>query len=80
MILISACVLVRSMHGMFDEVVKKMSQIKGVQKIFTVLGRYDVVVDFETTDMSTLGKAVLKMSRLAGVVFTETLVEVKEEG
>jgi len=48
-------------------------------RIFPVLGRYDVVVDIEASNSTSLGTAVLRMNRMSGVVFTETLVEVKEE-
>ncbi|NIN53241.1 MAG: hypothetical protein GTN80_08685 [Nitrososphaeria archaeon] len=78
--LISACVLIRSRRGEFDEVVEKIGQFKEVKRIFPVLGRYDVVIDLEAQDTASLGSAVLRMSRMAGVVFTETLVEVRQEG
>lgn len=79
--MVSACVLIRSQRGTFDEVVDRIKQLKGVERIFSVLGRYDVVVDVEVPDPASLGSIVLRMSRMAGVVFTETLVEVqyKEE-
>lgn len=78
--MISACVLIRSRRGEFDEVVEKIGQFKEVKRIFPVLGRYDVVIDLEAQDTASLGTAVLRMSRMAGVVFTETLVEVRQEG
>lgn len=77
--MISACVLIRSRRGEFDEVVKKIKQFEGVNKIFPVLGRYDVVVDFEASDPWILGNYILKMGRMAGVVFTETLVEIQHK-
>lgn len=75
--MISACVLIRSRRGEFDEVVERIKQLKGVKRVFPVLGRYDVVVDFEAPDSLTLGNTVLKMGRMGGVVFTETLVEIQ---
>jgi uncharacterized protein with GYD domain len=75
--LISACVLIRTGSGRFDEVLEALKQFKGVRDAFATLGRYDIAVDFEAEDWQGLGSAVLRMSRLAGVVFTETLVEVK---
>lgn len=78
MALVLACVLIRSEHGKFDEVVKKIRQLKGIERIFPVLGRYDVVADVEAPDPETLGNLVLKMGRMAGVVFTETLVEIQQ--
>lgn len=77
--MISACVLIRSRRGEFDEVVERIKQLKGVKRVFPVLGRYDVVVDFEAPNSLTLGSTVLKMGRMAGVVFTETLVEVQRK-
>jgi uncharacterized protein with GYD domain len=74
-------VLIRTRRGEFDEAVEKLKQIKGVKRVFPVLGRYDVVIDLEATDSLTLGNTVLKMGRMAGVVFTETLVEIhRKEG
>ena len=75
--MVSACVLIRTGHGRFEDVVKAISQIKGVKKVFPVLGRYDVVAEVETTDMKELGVIVLRMGKMSGVVFTETLVEVE---
>ncbi len=77
--MISATVLIRSTHGEFDRVVERIGKIKGVMRIFPVLGRYDVVVDIEASNSTSLGTAVLRMNRMSGVVFTETLVEVQEE-
>jgi len=75
--LVSACVLIRTEHGKFEDVVKSVSQIKGVKRVFPVLGRYDVVAEVEASDMKDLGAIILRMSRLSGVVFTETLVEIE---
>jgi len=77
--LVSACILIRSKRGEFEEVVERIRQFKVVKRIFPVLGRYDVVVDVEAPDLITLGNAVLKMGRMAGVVFTETLVEIQHK-
>lgn len=77
--MVSACVLVRSKRGEFEEVVERIKQFKVVKRIFPVLGRYDVVVDMEAPDQITLGDAVLKMGRMAGVIFTETLVEIQHK-
>ncbi len=78
--MVSACILIRTRHGEFSKVVDRIKSINGVVRVFPVLGRYDVVVDFNATDMATLGKSALKISRMAGVVFTETLIEIKREG
>lgn len=75
--MISACLLIRSVHGEFDRVVEGIKRFEGVKRVFPVLGRFDVVVDLEAPDTVSLGNAVLRMGRMAGVVFTETLVEVQ---
>lgn len=75
--MVSACMLIRTEHGRFEDVVRAVSQLKGVKRAFPVLGRYDVVVDIEAADMKELGSTVLRIGRLSGVVFTETLVEIE---
>jgi uncharacterized protein with GYD domain len=77
---LSACVLIRTTHGRFEDVVKFLSQLTGVKRIFPTLGRYDVVVDLEASDLKALDATVLRMGKFAGVVFTETLVEIKSRG
>ena len=76
--MLSACVLIRTVHGRFEDVVEFLSQLKGVRRIFPTLGRYDVVVDLEASDLQALDATVLRMGKFAGVVFTETLVEIKQ--
>jgi len=75
--LVSACVLVRTSGGQFEQAVKTIRQIKGVERVFPVLGRFDVVVDIGEMDLSDLGSTVLRMGKMAGVIFTETLVEIE---
>jgi uncharacterized protein with GYD domain len=76
--LLSACVLIRTVHGRFEDVVEFLSRLDGVKKIFPTLGRYDVVVDLEVSDINALDATILKMGKFAGVVFTETLVEIQQ--
>ncbi len=73
----SACVLIRAERGKFDQVAKNLKQISEVRTAFSVLGRYDIVADFEASDSKHLAHAILKANRLSGVVFTETLPEVE---
>lgn len=77
--MLNACVLIRTSHGRFEDVVEFLGKLKGVKRIFPVLGRYDVVVDLEALDFNAISSAVLRMNKFAGLVFTETLVEVKEK-
>ena len=76
--MISACVLIRTVHGRFEDVVEFLTQLEGVRRIFPTLGRYDVVVDLEASNLEALNTSVLRMGRFAGVVFTETLVEIRQ--
>ncbi|WP_455363349.1 Lrp/AsnC ligand binding domain-containing protein [[Eubacterium] cellulosolvens] len=78
--MISACVLIRTEHGKFDQVIERLRQFKEIREIFPVHGRYDVVADVEAADFESLGDAVLKMNRMAGVVFTESAIEIKRKG
>ncbi len=78
--MISACILIRTERGRFDEVVERMKQFNETKNVIAVLGRYDVVVEIEVPDYETLGKTVMKMGKMGGVVFTETLPEMKMEG
>jgi uncharacterized protein with GYD domain len=73
----SACVLIRAERGKFDLVAKNLKQIPEVKTAFSVLGRYDIVADFEAPDSKRLAHAIVKATRLSGVVFTETLPEVE---
>lgn len=67
----------RTERGRSDDVVAKVRQLEGVKVAFSTFGRYDVVIDLEIEDFKALGQLVQKISRLSGVVFTETLVELQ---
>jgi uncharacterized protein with GYD domain len=69
--------LIRTEKGKYQEVVDRLKQISSVKAAFSVLGRYDVVADVESPNSRELGKSILKVNRLAGVVFTETMPEVE---
>jgi uncharacterized protein with GYD domain len=73
----SACVLIRTTHGKFEDVVSSIRQLKAVKLVFPTLGRYDVAVHLEASDSKELGATVLRIGCIAGVVFTETLVEIQ---
>ena len=75
--MLSACVLIRTVHGKFEDVVRSIRQLKTVKRVFPTLGRYDAVVDLEAADLKELDATVLRLGCIAGVVFTETLVEIQ---
>jgi len=76
--LIMACVLFRTERGRFDRVVERINQFKEVKNVFAVLGRYDVVADVESESYERLGEVIIRMGKIGGIVFTETLMEVKK--
>ncbi len=73
----SACMLIRAEAGKFEKVADNLDQILEVKRAFPVIGRFDVVVDIEAADPKGVAKAVLRVNRLAGVVYTETLIQVE---
>ena len=73
----SACMLIRTEIGKFEKVAENLDQIIEVKRAFAVIGRFDVAVDLEAADPKALAKAVMRVNRMAGVVYTETLVEVE---
>ena len=75
--LLSACVLIRTVHGRFEDAVGSIRLLIGVKRVFSVLGRLDVVVDLEASDFKEIGSVVLRMGKISSVVFTETLVEIQ---
>ena len=75
--MVSACVLIRTSHGKFEEAVKIIRQIKGVERVFPVLGRYDAVAGIADMNLTDLGSTVLRLGKISGVVFTETLLEIE---
>lgn len=75
--MLSVCVLIRTLHGKDADVIKSLSQLDGIKRIFPVLGRFDVVVDLDVPDFKELGNIVMRMGNFYGVVFTETLIEVQ---
>ena len=76
--MLSACVLIRTLHGKDSNVVTSLSQLESVKRIFPVIGRYDVVVDLVVSDFKELGNIVKRMGRFYGVVFTDTLIEIQD--
>ena len=78
LLLLSACVLIRTVHGKFEEVVASIRQLKAVKRVFTTLGRFDVVADLEVAYLKELDRTVLRLGCIAGVVFSETLVEIRQ--
>jgi DNA-binding Lrp family transcriptional regulator len=75
--MLSACMLIRAERGKFEEVAKNLRQIPEVVRVFPVLGRFDIVADLEAPNSRQLARAVIRASKMGGIVFTETLPEVE---
>ncbi len=76
--MVEACMLIRTEKGKFIDVVEKIKNIKVVKDAYPVLGRYDAVVHMSAPDVKELGTTVMKVSNMAGIVFSETLIEVEQ--
>lgn len=72
-----ACILIRTEKGKFIDVIERIKSFENVVDVYPILGRYDVVVHLSARDGKELGKNVIKISSMSGVVFTETLVEIE---
>ena len=75
--MVSACVLIRTQSGRFEDAVKTIEKIASIDRVFPVLGRYDIVADIEARNSKVLGAVILRLSKISGIVFTETLVEIQ---
>jgi DNA-binding Lrp family transcriptional regulator len=72
-----ACILIRTEKGKFIDVIERIKSFENVVDAYPILGRYDVVVHLSAPNGKELGKNVIKISSMSGVVFTETLVEIE---
>lgn len=69
-----ACLLIRTKPGKHNDVAEAITSIEGVKLAFPVLGRTDVVVNAEITDLKALTELILKMIKVQGVSASETLI------
>ena len=70
-----ACILLKTGSGAHNEVAKAAGDIDGVKAAFPVLGRFDVIVRVETTDLAKVAQAVSDLNKIPLVLSSETLVE-----
>lgn len=69
-----ACILVKTSSGKHKDVSKKINGMKGVKMVFPTFGRADVVVDTKVADFKELASLLSRISRVRGVLATETLI------
>jgi len=68
-------ILLRLEAGKEESVLAKIKDIKGVDKVQAVFGRWDLVATVEAQDLNALTSLVIKNIRaIDGVSATETLV------
>jgi len=73
--MVTATVLVCCQAGEYSNVLKALEKRRGVEKVITVLGRWDLVVRVEARSLEALGKITLTLARTMGVRAMETLIE-----
>ena len=73
--MVTGLVLVRLVPGKEKIALVKIKETRGVSHVCAVFGRWDLVLDMETDDLSTLSNSVVANIRsIPGVLSTETLV------
>lgn len=73
--MVTGLVLIRLMSGKEKDALSKIKETKGVAHVSAVFGRWDLVLDMETEDLSTLSNVIVEDIRsIPGVLSTESLV------
>ena len=73
--MVTGLVLVRLSAGREKIALEKIKTTPGVAHVTAVFGRWDLVLDIETDDLSTLSNVVTRGIRaIPGVLSTESLV------
>jgi DNA-binding Lrp family transcriptional regulator len=61
--------------GWLESIMEKMASIKGVTDVYSIFGRFDLVVQVEASDVNTLNSIVNDYIRtVPGVLRTETFM------
>jgi DNA-binding Lrp family transcriptional regulator len=73
--MVTGLVLVRLMAGQEKQALAQIKKAEGVSHVTAVFGRWDLVLDIETQDLSTLSNVIVRGIRaIPGVLSTESLV------
>ena len=73
--MVTAIVLLNAARGRVNEIAGALAEMKGVTEIYSVGGRYDLVVIIRVRSNEELADLVTEhMQNLAGIEFTETLI------
>jgi DNA-binding Lrp family transcriptional regulator len=73
--MVTGLVLVRLMSGQEKQALVQIQETEGVSHVTAVFGRWDLVLDIESPDLSTLSNVIVRGIRaIPGVMSTECLV------
>ena len=73
--MVTGLVLVRLVSGKEREALESLKKTPGVSHVSAVFGRWDLVLDMETDDLSTLSNTIVsKIRAIPGVLSTESLI------
>ncbi len=76
--MVTAIVLINTTHGHINEVAEKLVEMDGVSEVYSVGGRYDLVVLIRVSTNEEMAELVTgNMLKLANIERTETLIAFK---
>jgi len=75
--IMKACVLLKCRPGTYREVAKRIESISDVKTVFPSLGRWDVVLKLETSNIRSLSNAVRRLRAIEEIECSETLIELQ---
>jgi len=76
--MVEAYVLMKSEPGQQGDIYTKVSKLRGVKSVKTVVGPYDLVIFIESESLDELGKMVIsKIQNLKGVKDTTSCIVVE---
>lgn len=73
--MITAVVLIKTERAQVNEVGKKLAGIEGIQEVYSVSGRYDLVVIIRLQNNEDLAELMTnRLSKVVGIVKTESMI------
>lgn len=73
--MVTAIVLIKSVRDQVPELAQRIADMKGVSEVFSVAGRYDLVVTVKVKQMDDLANVISDaMRKQEGILETETLI------
>lgn len=76
--MVVACILICCKAGRYLEVAEGIQGMEEIKEVFSVHGRWDVVVEVEVEDLRKLSDVALRINGLEGVRATETLIALEK--